>query len=499
MEIKCLRLRRSTSDTDDWNFINDFTNNNTNNDNNNNNTNSSYELSSSFDYEEESALCNPVYFLLDLFHKFYIPFIILLGLVGNLLSCIVFLNTHLKMRSSSYYLAALAMTDFSFLIALMFVWLNFRVGWRVFNEDGWCEILVYVSAVCSSLSVWLTVAFTVERFIAVQYPLHRPYICTIARAKMIIFMLTVMALICHSYAFFTAGVTKSRDGVEDICDLRPEYLELMRVINITDTIASLIVPLISIVVMNTMIMRNFFKFSRRFKPTSLPSTSNQCPSRERSDVNLNQVPSGSSSNNGIVLGTRKVPSQQSFNSTKNNNSHHSSGIGSATGAGVPNGSGTSVGGQPAIQQTTALSVVTQPPAVASTSMMRSTYQIPEFTAARCIHIRASSRNLATTRNQQSITKMLLLISTVFVLLNLPSYAIRLCIFFFTLAGRDRPALLWCLQQFFMLLYYTNFSINFLLYAVCGITFRRCLNQLVQKYLSYITRYIGRRRRNSSSS
>ncbi|CAG5109385.1 Protein of unknown function [Cotesia congregata] len=52
-------------------------------------------------------------------------------------------------------------------------------------------------------------------------------------------------------------------------------------------------------------------------------------------------------------------------------------------------------------------------------MMRSTYQLPEFTPAKCIHIRSSSKNLATTRNQQSITKMLLLISTVFVLLNLP--------------------------------------------------------------------------------
>lgn len=242
------------------------------------------------DYDEESAICNPVLFLLELFHQYYIPSIIFLGLVGNLLSCIVFLNTHLKMRSSSYYLAALATTDFSFLVTLMVVWLNFKINWKVFNEDGWCEILVYVSAVCSSLSVWLIVAFTVERFIAVQYPLHRPYICTVARAKMVIFILTVLALVCHSYAFITAGVTKSRDGVEDVCDLKPEYLEVMRVINITDTVASLILPLILIVVMNTMIMRNFLKFSRRFKQTSVPSTSNQCTSKERSDINLNQVP-----------------------------------------------------------------------------------------------------------------------------------------------------------------------------------------------------------------
>ncbi|CAD6206130.1 GSCOCG00012684001-RA-CDS, partial [Cotesia congregata] len=107
------------------------------------------------------------------------------------------------------------------------------------------------------------------------------------------------------------------------------------------------------------------------------------------------------------LGTRRAPSQQSFHSSKNNQSHHSS------------GASINVGGQPVQLPTLPNLPVTQTPPVASTSMMRSTYQLPEFTPAKCIHIRSSSKNLATTRNQQSITKMLLLISTVFVLLNLP--------------------------------------------------------------------------------
>ena len=247
--------------------------------------NRSYEY---FDNEEESWTCSPVYFLLDFFHTYYIPFIILLGFVGNLLSCVVFLNTHLKMRSSSYYLAALATADFGFLVALLLVWLNSAIGWRVYNISGWCEILVYVSAVCSSLSVWLIVAFTVERFIAVQYPLHRPHMCTIARAKTIVLVLVVLALTSHSYSFVTAGIIKNPDGVE-VCDLKTEYWETMRIISIVDSIASLIAPLILIVVMNTMITRNLLKFSRRFRHSPGVST-HQSPSRDRSDINLNQIP-----------------------------------------------------------------------------------------------------------------------------------------------------------------------------------------------------------------
>lgn len=246
-----------------------------------------------FEMEEElGGICTSLYFLLDFCHQYYIPSIILLGLVGNLLSCVVFLKTHLKLRSSSYYLAALATADFGFLMSLLLVWLNSTVGWRVFNNDGWCETLVYVSAVCSSLSVWLIVAFTVERFIAVQYPLHRPHMCTVARAKTIILVLTIFALASHSYSFVTAGVVRNQDG-DEVCDLRIEYLETMRIISIIDSIASLIVPLVLIIVMNTMIMRNLLKFGRRFNQE--PGYTANCANREKSDINLNQIPVSSQS------------------------------------------------------------------------------------------------------------------------------------------------------------------------------------------------------------
>ncbi|XP_051172426.1 thyrotropin-releasing hormone receptor-like isoform X1 [Leptopilina boulardi] len=422
-------------------------------------TNASYipwnETYDAFDYDEEPAeICNFLYFILDFAHLYYIPFIILLGLIGNLLSCAVFLNTHLKMRSSSYYLAALATTDFMYLVTLLLVWLNSTVGWRVFNKEGWCESAVYISSVCSSLSVWLIVAFTVERFIAVQYPLHRPHMCTIARAKAIVFILVVLALASHSYTLITAGVVKEQDGTE-VCEMKIEYLKTMRIVSIIDSIASLIVPLVMIIIMNTMITRNLLRFSRKFKRDPAAS----CNKYPTSEINLNNIQTASSSHdeaNGIPLNTgisgRRQPSQQSFHSSKSSHSQHSR---------------------------------HQPSIVAIPSTPRSPYQVSEV-LARCINGNSSSRNPVSTRNQQSITKMLLLISTVFILLNLPSYVVRFCVYFFALARKDTPTLLWCLQQFFMLLYYTNFSINFLLYAMCGITFRRCLEQLLRKVLKTIT-------------
>lgn len=130
---------------------------------------------------EESETCSPYHIYLNLLHTYYVPFIIAVGLLGNFFSCVVFLTTPLKTRSSSYYLAALAMADFGFLLVLLVVHCSFNDVLDLFNKDGWCQTFVYVSSVCANLSVWFIVAFTVERFIAVQYPLQRPQICTVSR------------------------------------------------------------------------------------------------------------------------------------------------------------------------------------------------------------------------------------------------------------------------------------------------------------------------------
>ncbi|XP_047122075.1 neuropeptides capa receptor-like [Schistocerca piceifrons] len=209
--------------------------------------------------------------VLDVLYLYYMPAIILVGLLGNVLSCVVFLNTHLKLRSSSYYLAALAVADCGFLTTLLLVWLNSSVGVQVFNRNGWCQSLVYMSSVFSFLSVWLIVAFTVERFIAVQYPLHRPRVCTVSRAKTIVLGLVGVALPSHIYSFWTAGLVQQDDGTV-VCEMLPEYHEIMRAINIVDSLVTLILPVLLIIFMNAMITRKLVHFGRRFRQQSSSGT-----------------------------------------------------------------------------------------------------------------------------------------------------------------------------------------------------------------------------------
>ncbi|XP_026280670.2 uncharacterized protein LOC113208051, partial [Frankliniella occidentalis] len=449
--------------------------------------------------------------VVEFLHQYYVPVMIVMGLVGNLLSCVVFLNTHLRLRSSSYYLAALATADFGYLAVLVLVWLNSVHGVQVFNKEGWCQIVTYVSSVCAFLSVWLIVAFTVERFIAVQYPLHRPHMCTVARAKAIVACIAVFALVAHIYTLKTRGMVRDKDGYES-CDLLEQHQGMMRVINLVDAIITLVVPIILIIVMNTMITRNLVLFGRRFKQAP-PGISAADPT-SWTDPQLGRESCESSSSSGTNRRISTSVHAPFVRAPKDNRP-------AAAGHGQ-HAKGATAKGLPSVKVHEALAPPTQETNILPTSELpdialgqppgpgpgtspgagrgsalspghRPQYSSPGLVRTKQQPIQISTgRTLVSTRTQQSITKMLLLISSVFIVLNLPSHVLRVYASIADLTGSsvstaepraEHPAL-WFGQQLAMLLYYTNFSINFLLYSMCGITFRRCLWQLVRGTAKY---------------
>ena len=77
------------------------------------------------------------------------------------------------------------------------------------------------------------------------------------------------------------------------------------------------------------------------------------------------------------------------------------------------------------------------------------------------------------RAQIKITKMLFLISAVFVILNLPSYAMRFKVILMSFFNKDYEGTPqeFLLQQLFQFLYYINFTINFSVYSRCSDKFR----------------------------
>lgn len=81
------------------------------------------------------------------------------------------------------------------------------------------------------------------------------------KVKSFVKLLTVLAMTGHSYALVTSGVVEYQQGFE-ICDMKDEYREVLKVISIVDGVASLVIPLIMIIGMNFVIVKNLKKVKR---------------------------------------------------------------------------------------------------------------------------------------------------------------------------------------------------------------------------------------------
>jgi len=96
--------------------------------------------------------------VISVLHVYVLPIIILIGIVGNTISFLVYVSTpRLYRQSSSLYLAFLAAVDNISLIFIFAVWFGW-IGIHIFHKNGWCQTIMYCTYVCSFLSSWTVVS-----------------------------------------------------------------------------------------------------------------------------------------------------------------------------------------------------------------------------------------------------------------------------------------------------------------------------------------------------
>lgn len=125
--------------------------------------------------------------------KIISPILYVLGFPGNLLAIIVWLRPRMR-HSSGTYLAALGFVDLLFMVIHVMFELYKVWGIHLFDVPVICELLPVVYMATQYLSPLLVLAFTVERFIGVQFPSKRQTYCTISRAKIASVSLALFAL-----------------------------------------------------------------------------------------------------------------------------------------------------------------------------------------------------------------------------------------------------------------------------------------------------------------
>jgi len=131
-----------------------------------------------------------------------VPIVMIIGVIGNSMTIVIM--TRRRMRSSTnIYLAALATFDMIYLIFAFVLSLKhypdisnvrYYYYWKMFPYS------LMIADACTSISVWLTVTFTIERFIVISHPIRGKVICTEARAKKVIL---IVFIICFTYVLPT--------------------------------------------------------------------------------------------------------------------------------------------------------------------------------------------------------------------------------------------------------------------------------------------------------
>lgn len=146
--------------------------------------------------------------------------IIALGVAGNLMSMIVLTRRAMR-TSTNCFLTALAIWD-SMVLVVCLLLVSLGELSMPFKEQVFPYIVVYIYPLglsAQTATVWLTVSFTVERYIAVCHPLRAARMCTIPRARLVVFVISVVCVLYNVPRWFEYTTVKHTDMNNRTCIL----------------------------------------------------------------------------------------------------------------------------------------------------------------------------------------------------------------------------------------------------------------------------------------
>ena len=362
--------------------------------------------------------------ILNFLNLYITPFIIAVGLIGNIISFLVFSMTHLKRLSSSIYLAALSTADTGFLLSLSVVWLS-RINVPIFHSHIWCQLTIYLTHIFNFLSVWFVVSFTAERYIIVYHPLRKDAYCTKRIAKIVICSLTLFALVLYCWTVFTSGVVTFH--TKTFCMPLLQYYDVLTVMTSVDTFLAWVLPSLIIVVLNVRILIKLHCFKRKCAElTKANITDTLTHNFKKETVHPSRRKTGRIRTSISTTGSMHIRFSSSHNKENENNA-------------------------------------------VDFHTMEIAYS-------------ESCQKVLRKRSQFRTARMLLILSSVVVLLNLPSYVFRVLTFVENIIGNDAKSskgkVRW--QELFHLVYFLNFAVNFFVYSACGRQFRTGMARLCNR-------------------
>jgi growth hormone secretagogue receptor len=149
------------------------------------------------------------------------PIIFLLGLVGNLLSSLLFAITNLNRTSCGIYFLLLAIFDSIALIGGLHHCLT--IGYRLPVPNAvYCRARDFLLYVSMDMVSWMIVAISVDRFLKVKFPI-KARIYTTRKLTIIISSVLLVIFIIKNVHLASVFIGDFTDDAADNCDPNPDY------------------------------------------------------------------------------------------------------------------------------------------------------------------------------------------------------------------------------------------------------------------------------------
>ncbi|CAF1007165.1 unnamed protein product [Rotaria sordida] len=202
-------------------------------------------------------------------------FIFATGLTGNLCTCITIWKSRDMHTPTNFYLFSLAVSDLLLIsLGLSVEMYNIYESWPWIFGEAFCVFRTVVLEIVTSASILTVLCFTVERYLAICFPIvSQKVLGNLSRAlKMIMIVWFLSFLLAVPYTF-TAGVfisvkTEVRNRSVEIldsriCAIRPEYWEPMLYYMAVTTFLVFVIPIFVITVLYILMGITLYKASHR--------------------------------------------------------------------------------------------------------------------------------------------------------------------------------------------------------------------------------------------
>lgn len=224
--------------------------------------------------------------LMFIFWGIIVPIIGVIGFIGNILTIIVLFRREMK-STTVYFLRTLVVTDTGIIVGcilglsvISITQLNPRM-W-LFTDVIYPYIYTptnYIVMTLQMINVWVTVAVSVERYIAICHPFKSVKICNKKNALVLIGIITIVSLLYNIPRCFATKVSHCGPEVNHRCHSvistsfgKSEFYEKIYTVYLYLLIIY-IIPLILLICLNSLLILELMRMRKRRTPSNIQENS----------------------------------------------------------------------------------------------------------------------------------------------------------------------------------------------------------------------------------